>query len=139
MKNKKGFTLVELLAVVVILAIIIAIAVPSTMSISTRLKKNMFCSKIDLIETAAMLYGEDRRDSFNKTIKVDGTNYKGVNVTIEHLVDTKYLKKDHESKPYIEDPRDKNNSLDAMKVSIYIKNNRVYIRFDSETNKTCGR
>lgn len=138
MKSNKGFTLVELLAVVVVLAIIIAIAVPSTLSISTRLKKNMFCSKIDLMETAAMLYGEDRRDSFG-TIKVDGTNYKGVNVTIKHLVDTKYLKKDHESEPYIEDPRDKNSGLDAMNISIYIKNNRVYVRFDNETNETCGR
>ncbi len=61
MKNSKGFTLVELLAVIVILAILITIAVPSTIGISNKLKENMFCKKIDSIEVAAKLYGEDRK------------------------------------------------------------------------------
>ncbi|MBQ1813066.1 MAG: prepilin-type N-terminal cleavage/methylation domain-containing protein [Bacilli bacterium] len=40
MKNKKGFTLVELLAVIVILAIILIIAIPQIMNTikTTRLK-----------------------------------------------------------------------------------------------------
>ena len=45
MKNKKGFTLVELLAVIVILALLVAIAVPSTFSISNRLKTNNKCKE----------------------------------------------------------------------------------------------
>ena len=39
--NKKGFTLVELLAVIVVLGLIIAIAVPSINAISIKIKENM--------------------------------------------------------------------------------------------------
>ena len=38
MNNKKGFTLVELLAVIVILGVLTAIAVPSVLEISKKIK-----------------------------------------------------------------------------------------------------
>jgi type IV pilus assembly protein PilA len=40
--NKRGFTLVELLAIIVILAIILAIAVPTISSIVQSVKKSAF-------------------------------------------------------------------------------------------------
>ena len=49
MKNNNGFTLVELLAVVVVLAIIVTIATTSTISISNKIKGNMYCSKLDFL------------------------------------------------------------------------------------------
>ena len=42
MKNKKGFTLVELLAVIVVLAIIMIIAIPQVMESMNAAKKNSF-------------------------------------------------------------------------------------------------
>jgi prepilin-type N-terminal cleavage/methylation domain-containing protein len=57
MKNK-GFTLVELLAVIVILGILITIAVPSMLGVSKNVKEKSYTSKIDLIESAAVIYGE---------------------------------------------------------------------------------
>ena len=42
MKNKKGFTLVELLAVIVVLAIIMIIAIPSVLSAMDNAKKSSF-------------------------------------------------------------------------------------------------
>lgn len=42
MKNKKGFTLVELLAVIVVLAIIMIIAVPSVLNSMTDARRNSF-------------------------------------------------------------------------------------------------
>jgi type IV pilus assembly protein PilA len=48
-KNKKGFTLVELLAVIVILAVILTIAVPNVMKIVEKTRKDAFES------TAAMM------------------------------------------------------------------------------------
>ena len=71
MKNNSGFTLVELLAVIVVLAIVIAVAVPSTMTISNSIKENLFCSKIDFIENAAKLYGEDKRDGFTSRYNIN--------------------------------------------------------------------
>ncbi|MDD3048594.1 MAG: prepilin-type N-terminal cleavage/methylation domain-containing protein [Bacilli bacterium] len=49
LKNKKGFTLVELLAVIVILAIILAIAIPSITGITSTAKKNSFESAVKML------------------------------------------------------------------------------------------
>ncbi len=51
LKNKKGFTLVELLAVIVILAIILAIAVPGITGIISTAKKGSFESDVKMIIT----------------------------------------------------------------------------------------
>ena len=51
LKNKKGFTLVELLAVIVILAIILAIAVPGISGIINSAKKGSFESDAKMIVT----------------------------------------------------------------------------------------
>lgn len=126
MKNKKGFTLIELLAVIVILAILVTIAVPSAMNISNRLKTKMFCSKMDYIENAAKLYGEDRKEGF--TAKFQGYNSKVIRVS--DLINNNYLKKDNKTSPYIEDPRNK-KSLDDLLLMIYIKNNTVNVSFNN--------
>jgi type IV pilus assembly protein PilA len=47
--NKKGFTLVELLAVIVILAVILAIAVPSISTVMDSAKKSAFEDNVKLI------------------------------------------------------------------------------------------
>ena len=44
--NKRGFTLVELLAVIVILAIILAIAIPSITNIISNATQNAFSSDV---------------------------------------------------------------------------------------------
>ena len=51
MKGKKGFTLVELLAVIVILAIILAIAVPGISGIISSAKRGAFESDAKMIAT----------------------------------------------------------------------------------------
>lgn len=55
-KNNKGFTLVELLAVLVILITILLVAIPSITSSVERNKQKMLDKKIDLIEAAAESY-----------------------------------------------------------------------------------
>lgn len=140
MKNKNGFTLVELLAVVVVLSLIVTVAVPSTISVSKKIKEKMYCSKIDFIENAAKLYGEDRRDSFTN-ISVDGVTSLGEKLKVVKLVSTNYLKKDKSSAPYIEDPRNKKdaNGLDDYEITIYIKNERIYVKLWPEAINTCEK
>ena len=59
MKNKKGFTLVELMAVIVILAIIIAIAVPTYGKIKRSIDRKNYENKVSLIQVAAAKFAED--------------------------------------------------------------------------------
>lgn len=49
LKNKKGFTLVELLAVIVILAIILAIAVPTISTLISNQKKASFVAGVKML------------------------------------------------------------------------------------------
>lgn len=57
--NKKGFTLMELLAVIVIMAIIFAVALPSISSSVERSKNKQLNAKIEVIETAGEVYISD--------------------------------------------------------------------------------
>lgn len=138
MKNNKGFTLVELLAVIVVLAILITIAVPSTIGISNRIKENLYCSKIDSIETSAKLYGEDRKESFVETYTTSDGTYASRVIKVSDLVDSGHLKKDNNESPFIIDPRD-NSSLDDMTLTLYVKYNRIYIAFDDVVKTTCEK
>ncbi len=152
MKNNKGFTLVELLAVIVVLALLVSIAVPSTVSISNRLKKKMYCSKIDSIETAAALYGEDAKESFtgkytyigpdstdaSKTVTL--SNLPSQTMQVKDLVEKGYLKKDQDTMPYIVDPRDKvSEDLYNMSFTVYVKYNRIYVHFTGDPVSVCEK
>ena len=60
MKNKKyGFTIPELLAVIVIIGILITIATASYTTISNNMKQKTYDNKIDLVRTKALDYAND--------------------------------------------------------------------------------
>lgn len=54
--NKKGFTLVELLAVIVILAVILTIAVPNMFKIINKSKEDTYNNQVTMIIDAAKKY-----------------------------------------------------------------------------------
>ena len=125
MKNNKGFTLVELMAVIVVLAIIIAIAVPSAITISHKIKLKMYDTKIDMILSSAKIYGQDNPAILSD--KTDGTcsDSKG-KVQVSTLVSKGYIKKDDTSdRGKVINPVD-NSSLNGHWVCVYKKYNRVY-------------
>lgn len=125
MKDKKGFTLVELLAVIALLAIIITIAATSAISISKKLKDDMFCQQVDFISTAAKTYGSDIINQLDET---------GIIVKVKDLVDKGYLKKDQNVPgSYILNPKD-DSSMDEVEVRIYLKNHRAYAHVDIDTS-----
>ena len=66
-KNKKGFTLVEILAVIVLISLIIIIAVPSVKSISYKSKKKLFNTKVELTKEAVNLWGTNNKTCFTET------------------------------------------------------------------------
>ena len=68
--NKKGFTLVELLAVIAILAILVIIALPNVLSMFNSAKSSTFLTEVQTI------YKQSQTEFINDSIKSSGAqNY----------------------------------------------------------------
>ncbi len=62
---KKGFTLVELLAVIVLIALLSTIAITSSMGISKSINEDMFCEKVDLLVKDAQRWGDSHQSQLS--------------------------------------------------------------------------
>jgi type IV pilus assembly protein PilA len=109
---RKGFTLIELIAVIVILGIIALIAVGSALNIFTKSKESLYNTQKEIIESAAKKW----IIANNNYIPSDGSNYE---LTLSTLVTEGYLDDGD-----IEDPRTGDN------INAYVN---VY--FDSASNQ----
>ena len=85
--NNKGFTLVELLAVLVIMIAIASIAIPTINSSLERSKKNQDEKRIKLLESAAELYVSEHKNNFNATCLKLSTLVNGKYVDSEAVKD----------------------------------------------------
>ena len=56
--NKKGFTLVEILATIVLIGLLFGLAVPGVNRIRDNMNKKALNTKIQLIEQAGVLWGK---------------------------------------------------------------------------------
>lgn len=96
--NKKGFTLVELLAVIVILAILMVSAGAAVMSTLNNARVNTFKNEaLAAINVADNMYTEismDTSQSMKYLIKSTDKKYRGMCVTLHGLVHNGYLNKD---------------------------------------------
>ena len=95
MKKKKGFTLTEILVVIVLIGVIMAIAIPSVVEVRKRMNKRVRSEKKQEILVAAQLYGNDRKlttdtyinvytlleDYIKRDVDPNNTNCKGSNTT----------------------------------------------------------
>ena len=71
MNMKKGFTLVELLAVIVILAIILAIAVPGIGAIIKNAQTSSYNSQMEMIKKVAHLYVTQHGNGSTTSVRLD--------------------------------------------------------------------
>ena len=85
MKNRKGFTLVELLAVIAILAILVIIALPNVLKMFMEAKKSSFLTEAKTIynETAKKYISESMKG--NKITNISSKDDSKLDVTGEEL------------------------------------------------------
>lgn len=85
--KKKGFTLIELIAVIVIMGLLLLIVLPATTRLMKENKNKKYDEYYNLIEKAALLYADSRKDDLG------GVNASGcIDTSVEFLVKNKYLK-----------------------------------------------
>ena len=139
--NKKGFTLVELLGVITILAIVVTISFSSYMAIKNNSLENILKTKIEQIEHSAIIYGQENPNEINNTNcdEIVTTNKEGEetrfkpeyckDITVEVLIEgsfieSKYLDDGSGEYDLINDVTGKSMKQDI--VTIYRKNNQIY-------------
>lgn len=96
---KKGFTIVELLAAIAIMALIIIISVPAYEGISKTIKEQNLNSKLSMIERATESYV----NKYHKD-KVYDNGAKTICYTIEFLISKNVVSPDNKDETGITDP-----------------------------------
>jgi prepilin-type N-terminal cleavage/methylation domain-containing protein len=128
MKKKKGFTLVELLSVIVVLAIIVLAAIPAVIAISKSIRANMYCSKIDILKKAGVMYAQENTSLLTETCTINSNTYSCKNITVGTLITEGFV--DPNSGTNLTDPRD-NSSMNSKTVIVYQKGARYYTKIDA--------
>lgn len=122
--NNKGFTLVELLASVVILALILAIAIPGINNISSSIRAGQRKNKISEIEIAAARYAYDTGETL---------------IFVDKLINSGYIETDDENEN-ISDPVN-NGRLNCYLVEMEKEGNYYRAKFiddkDYDNNGVC--
>ena len=90
--NKKGFTLVELLVVIVILGVIMSIAIPSITSSIERSKDKQKTQIIKLIVSAGELYVDKHKNTVQQ----------GKSITLDDLIEDGLITKEEMKDPFNE-------------------------------------
>lgn len=138
MKKKSGFTLVEMLAVIVVLAIITTIVVTSAYSLVKDNKNDQYNVLMKEIEQAAKIY---LNDNYESNIVGRESKYLSVRLLIDNGCASTYVKisdlveKGLLKKSDINDPRD-NSSLYDKYVRMYYDNSSLVI--DNEVKDSAG-
>ena len=130
--KKNGFTLIEVLAVLVILSIIMSIGAISVINIRNNSYKDLLETKKQNLEAAAIVYGQENPDVLKDKCEVD--NYKSdycAMVTVATLINGKYFKSIETNASGEIDLINNvtNKSMKNDKIQIYRKNNSIYAKY----------
>ena len=88
--NRKGFTLVELLATIVVLAIVVGISVPSVTGIIRKSKEKSEMAFIETIKDAMDVYISSSARTLNYNTCGGNTNYEYINIEFQDVIDIPY-------------------------------------------------
>ncbi len=123
--NNKGFTLVELIAVLAVMLTILLIAIPSISSTIDRNKENLSSKSIDIIKAANEIYVSTYLKKDIKTSYNNGTCY----VKITDLINKDILSLDEIKES------SKDNEID--KIIIYKENNSIVVSKSTTIQNHC--
>lgn len=132
MKNKKmGFTISEILVVIVVIGVILAISIPSITAIRKRANERLLDSKKDIILVAAKLYAKDKgyeEDSYVYVYELINTRY----VDSEVKQNTDNCLGEHSSNGCVLNPVN-NTSMNEEKILVRKVNDNYLSIWDGET------
>ena len=126
----KGFTLVELMAVLVLIVIIATIGYAGITVVNNNIEKNLWNTTVEEIETGAVQYGQDNLSRLTSTCN-NGAISNCLEVTVDFLIERNYVDTDEvdDSEKEIITNNVTGEIVNDNIVYIYLENNRVYAQY----------
>lgn len=118
MKNKKGFTIVELVISIVLLLALALLVVPHLLDMGDSSKEKIYESKLQLALNGAYKYGVDNIDSLSNSC---------TEITIGALINLDYVSGDDESGYNMLNP-DTGESMNNIVICVYYDKGDVRAR-----------
>ncbi len=135
--KKNGFTLVEILTVIVLLSLLFALAIPGIGLISNNIKKRTLNEKVNLIKEAAVYWGQNNNSLLNSISNCEvgeDKPYSCYEISVKELYEEDYLNDDQNNGKIVNPVTNEDFLSDeSCKVNVYKKNNRVYAYFGNDT------
>lgn len=128
----KGFTLVELMAVLVLIVIIASIGYAGITAVQRNINQNLWEATVEEIETGAVKYGQDNLNDLNVKATCNNNEIKNcIEVTVGFLIDSNYIDTDEvdDSEKEIITNNVTGEIVNDNIVFIYLENNRVYAQY----------
>ena len=124
--SKKGFTLIEILVVLIIVGVLLGIAIPSTLAVRNRANRSLYCTRIAIIEANALRWGRNNEE----ILKIDEEAGLKTTISINTLLDLGYVNEEE-----ITDPR--TNEPMTYPVTVIRSENQVYSQIRTAV-EICG-
>jgi len=120
--DKKGFTLIELIAAITILGILTVLIAPNVIKMRNNVLEKSLQSKLDMIKTAAKDYASDDESVFRKI-----SSNKCTTTTVGNLIENGYLTGDTKQKTAMSNPLT-GKTMNGEQVCIYFDSDDVMTR-----------
>lgn len=132
--NRKGFTLIELIATIVVLSLVVGISSYAITAIIKKTKENNYASLIENIENAGETYYQECKYVNNGVLECNKTDDNAYVVSLGNLVSYGYLKgndTDNNDKYIVVNPLD-NADISACMITISYYNGNIVINSVSD-------
>ena len=127
MKKSKGFTLTELLAVIVILGILIGIAIPIYINITKNIKENEYQSKKTMIESLAVNYAEE--------YDLTASKFTAARLISNGMMSAdKYVMEEGIEIPFVINPKDENDNMSCHIITLTMENHEFRAELSDESD-----
>jgi len=130
---KRGFTLIELILVILLLSIIAMISVPVVTNIIKDAKKNTYDQQIDSIIDAARTYMTKNPELLPAENEYDDYALPITDIQKAGLLESEDVVNPNYSETCVEDSKD--NNEERKKCMCKVLNGTIYVNWDVESNK----
>jgi len=113
----KGFTLIEVLASIIIISLILVITIPSYLYVYNTVKTSNYNNKLNIVKHRAEDYGETVKDE----IQENGCRQ----VLISDLIKKGYIKSDYNNKNALTNPLDNSDIKDELTICYCKSDNNI--------------